>query len=127
MSPMSTEQIVTIMVAIFASSGFWTFLTSWFSRRDDKKCRGDREIELQSKILKGLGHDRICFLGEMYLSRKPEPYITRDEYENLHDYLYIPYKDLGGNGTAEKIMNEVKKLPVKKERRNNYDTSNFIS
>ena len=111
--PMSAEQIATIMVAIFASSGFWTFLTTWIARKDDKKSQGSKELELQSKILKGLGHDRICSLGETYLTRLPEPYITRDEYENLHDYLYIPYKNLGGNGTAEKIMNEIKKLPVK--------------
>lgn len=40
-------------------------------------------------MLKGLGHDRICYLGECYIQRG---YITKDEYENLHDYLYLPYK-----------------------------------
>ena len=40
-------------------------------------------------------------------------YITKDEYENLHDYLYLPYKKLGGNGTAEKIMKEVDRLSLK--------------
>lgn len=43
-------------------------------------------------------------------------YITRDEYENLVDYLYIPYKGLHGNGTAEKIINEVKQLPLKESK-----------
>lgn len=110
---MSTEQIVAIIVAIFASSGFWTFLSNRLSHRDEKRDKEDKEMELQSKMLKGLGHDRICFLGEHYLARQPEPYITKDEYENLHDYLYLPYRDLGGNGTAEKIMKEVDKLPVR--------------
>ena len=60
-------------------------------------------------MMRGLGHDRICSLGEFYIKRG---YITRDEYENLVDYLYIPYKGLKGNGTAEKIINEVKQLPL---------------
>ncbi len=63
-------------------------------------------------MLRGLAHDRICYLGEFYLKNNS---ITKDEYENLHDYLYIPYKELGGNGTAEKIMSDVKKLPLKRE------------
>ena len=35
------------------------------------------------------------------------------EYDNLYNYLYKPYKSLGGNGSAERIMEEVKKLPIK--------------
>ena len=61
-------------------------------------------------MMRGLGHDRICYLGECYIKRGC---ITRDEYENLVDYLYIPYKRLGGNGTAEKVIKEVKQLPLK--------------
>ena len=41
-------------------------------------------------------------------------YITRDEYENLYQYLYKPYKKVGGNGSAEHIMNQVDKLPIGK-------------
>ena len=36
-----------------------------------------------------------------------------DEYDNLKNYLYEPYKKLGGNGTAERVMDEVDKLPIK--------------
>ena len=42
-------------------------------------------------------------------------YITKDEYENLHDYLFVPYEKLLGNGSAKKIMCEVEKLPIHKE------------
>lgn len=33
-------------------------------------------------------------------------------YENLYDYIYLPYKALGGNGTAEKVMKDVDNLPI---------------
>jgi hypothetical protein len=67
-------------------------------------------------MLIGLGHDRICHLGMCYIHRKDsngEAYITKDEYENLYEYLYKPYLKLGGNGSAERIMDEVKKLPIR--------------
>ena len=58
----------------------------------------------------GLAHDRIIELGIIYIERG---WITQEEYENLHDYLYKPYEALGGNGTGKRIMEEVKKLPIK--------------
>ena len=61
-------------------------------------------------MLIGLAHDRILFLGMQYVSRG---FITQDEYENLHDYLYTPYEKLGGNGSAKRVMAEVEKLPIK--------------
>ena len=97
--------IVTIIVAVFASTGFWAFLTYLIQKKHEKDSN-------QGKMLKGLGHDRICHLGTGYIKRG---YITKDEYENLNDYLYTPYVGLGGNGTVEKIMAEVKKLPFKNE------------
>ncbi len=102
-SPMT--MIASIVGAIFASTGFWAFVTYLVQRKDIKESA-------EAQMLKGLGHDRICFLGERYVARG---YITKDEYENLHDYLFIPYKKLGGNGTAEKVMKEVDKLPLEKE------------
>lgn len=62
-------------------------------------------------MLVGLAHDRILFLGMHYVDRG---FITQDEYENLHDYLYVPYEKLGGNGSAKRVMQEVDRLPIKK-------------
>jgi hypothetical protein len=93
--------IGTVVAAIFASTGFWTYINYLTQRKDTK-----------SQMLKGLGHDRICCLGESYIKRG---YITKDEYENLHDYLYLPYKKLGGNGTAEKIVKDVSNLPLREK------------
>ena len=71
-----------------------------------------KDADASGQMLRGLGHDRILYLGESYVKRGD---ITRGEYENLHDYLYKPYIALGGNGTAKKIMEEVEKLPLNKE------------
>lgn len=93
--------IVTVLCSVIASSGFW----AWIQKKDDKKS-------LQSQMLIGLAHDRIVYLGMEYIERG---WITRDEYENLNDYLYKPYKELGGNGSAQRVMVEVDKLPICKE------------
>lgn len=91
-----------ILIAVFASTGFWGLITVVVQRVLERKSDN-------AMMMRGLGHDRICSLGEHYIKRG---YITRDEYENLVDYLYIPYKGLKGNGTAEKIISEVKQLPL---------------
>lgn len=61
-------------------------------------------------MLVGLAHDRIIFLGMQYIERG---WITQDEYENLHEYLYKPYEQMGGNGSAKRIMTEVDTLPIR--------------
>lgn len=94
------QTIVSIIVAVLASSGLWAFLL----KKSDKK-------DAQSEMLMGLAHDRILYLGKSYLERSPT-YITMDEYDNLKNYLYKPYKKLGGNGTAERVMDEIDKLPI---------------
>ena len=97
--------ISTIVIAIFASTGFWAFVTVVYQNKTKKD-------NAEAQMLKGIGHDRICCLGESYIKRG---YITKEEYENLHDYLYLPYKKLGGNGTAEKIVKDVSNLPIREK------------
>ena len=96
---MNTQTIITIICAVLASSGFWAFIT----KRAEKK-------DVRTKMLIGLGHDRIMYLGMKYIERK---YITQSEYENLYKYLYEPYKEMGGNGSAERVMEEVKRLEIR--------------
>ena len=115
MPPFFQSLVSTIIGAIFGGSGvtFLTFLIQRHDRKTDK--RQEEYAELSRKIseiadaVKGQGHDRIIYLGEKYIQRGG---ITRDEYENLHDYIYGPYKALGGNGTAEKVMRDVENLPI---------------
>lgn len=98
MSSSALQMIITIVTSVLASSGFWAFIQKHFDKNDATK-----------RLLIGIGHDRIMALGKQYIQRG---YITADEYENLHDYLYLPYKENGGNGSAIRIMNEVERLPI---------------
>ncbi len=52
-------------------------------------------------------------LGLTYIGRG---WITQDEYENFYVYLYKPYEDLGGNGSVKRLMIEVDKLPIRKDK-----------
>lgn len=62
----------------------------------------------QSDSLMGLDHDRICWLGNKYIQ---QGWISISDMDDFEKYLYRPYKGLGGNGTAEAVMEKLKKLP----------------
>lgn len=91
--------IVTVLCAMFSSTGCWALL----QRRAEKK-------DARTQMILGLGHDRIIHLCKYYIQ---QGYISSDDYENLHEYLFKPYEALGGNGTAKRLMDEVNKLPIK--------------
>lgn len=78
-----------------ASSGFWAFLQKRSEKNDAK-----------TELLVGLAHDRIMYLGTKYIERG---WMTVDEYENLNEYLYVPYTKNNGNGSAKKLMEDLKK------------------
>lgn len=92
--------IATIVCSCLASSGLWALI----QRNLDKK-------DARTQMIIGLGHDRIVWLGLKYIERG---YITQDEFENLSKWLYEPYEKMGGNGSAKRIMDEVRKLPLRR-------------
>lgn len=98
MNSHTIDMFITILISVLSSSGLWAYIQTKYQNKDTK-----------TMMLLGLGHDRIVYLCSKYLEKG---YITYEEYENLYEYLYKPYKALGGNGTAERLMDEVKKLPV---------------
>lgn len=98
------SDLAQILVAIFgsvmASSGLWALIQKRMERKD-----------VRTQLLIGLAHDRIVHLGMYYIDRG---YIMQDEFENLHDYLYLPYQKMGGNGTAKRVMEELSRIPLLK-------------
>lgn len=95
-----TNYIVTIILSVFGSVGFWNFISSRFDKKNN-----------ETDLLIGLAHDRIYRLCGKYLDRGS---ITPAEYDNLM-CIYRPYKKCGGNGTATKLIEQVDQLPMEKE------------
>lgn len=95
------EVILSFLTAILASSGFWMYFMKRMESRD-----------LTKSLLIGLAHDRIIYLCMKYIQRGS---VSKDEYENLCEFLYTPYIKMGGNGSAKRLMNEVDKLPIVNE------------
>lgn len=93
-----TDIILAIFLSVLGSSGMW----AWIMKRSERKSA-------TSRLLLGMAHDRIVYVGKTYLHRG---FLTLDEYEDFMKYLVEPYSEFGGNGLAEKIVNEVKNLPV---------------
>lgn len=90
--------LVSGAFALAASSGFWSFLMVKLNKNN-----------AQTKLVLALAQERIVYNGLKYIRRG---WMTKDEFETLHTYLYLPYKNAGGNGLAEKIMGEVSSLPI---------------
>lgn len=104
---MATETLLGIIGVIFASQGFWT----WLMSRSNNKTAKDR-------IIMGLAYAEICRRAEHYIA---DGEISTDDYKDFEKYLYKPYKEMGGNGTAEKLMKEVEKLPIRKEDNHDHE------
>lgn len=98
--------LISVFGAVMGSTGFWAFM----QKKSEKEYKEKEKDSASNRMLRGLGHVKIMEKGMMYIDRK---YITKDEYEDLFTYLYEPYVALGGNGSAKRIMDEVKKLPIR--------------
>lgn len=97
------EFILAIIAAVFASTGFWTFIQTRLQKKDKRQ-------DALTRLMLGIAHDRIMELSSTYISRG---YILQDEYADFMKYYYEPYLELGGNGSAEQIVeNHVKKLDI---------------
>lgn len=92
------QSILTMFLTVLGCNAFWAFLQS----RSTAKSARDR-------MILGLGHAEIFRVCEKYIHRGG---ITTDEMEDLEKYLYKPYAELGGNGTAAAIVEKCKQLPI---------------
>lgn len=97
------EQAMPIALAIFASTGFWQFVINVYNLHKQKESKYD-------KLILGVAYHIIRQECEGYMVRGE---LTMDEYTDLKKYLYEPYKAMGGNGTCEKLMKEIEKLPIR--------------
>ena len=105
-----TQVAVPVIVALLTSTALWGVVSKVILKRMELAAKRSKADEAERKLLVGLAHDRIIHLGMVYIDRG---YITQDGYENLQVYLYEPYSEMGGNGSAKRVMEEVRKLPIR--------------
>lgn len=88
-----------MILAIIASSGVWTLIQTLVMRKL-------QEDDSSKQALKSLLRDAIYRRCEKALT---DGEVSISELENING-LYIPYHELGGNGTAKKLIEEVNDL-----------------
>ena len=102
MDQRTLELIVTVIITMIGSNGLWAFLQS----KSTHKTASER-------MILGLGHAEIFRVAEKYIHRNG---ITMSELEELEKYLYKPYAEMGGNGTAAAVVQKCRELPFISEQ-----------
>lgn len=92
------EIIVAIVVAIFASTGFWTFVQTVYQQKS-KKNKAERIL------LIGLARSEIIRQGNELIEKAE---VTHQEYKEYEDFCNA-YLELGGNGGGKAKYEEVLK------------------
>jgi len=101
----NADNVVTLLVAVFASTGFWSLVQYVIGIIKEKKGGNSAE----KNLLIALSHDRILTLSKEAIVNG---YISQDDYNNLAQ-MTEPYFEAGGNHLAKKMWEEVQKLPIK--------------
>ena len=105
---MGEQELITLIVAMFASTGFWAFARTVYEPRCEKKREAKNKVNPEliddiRKALLGVMHTMIFSLGHEYLAQDE---ITLEQYDNFF-VLYNPYEKLGGNGTGKRLKDEI--------------------
>lgn len=112
------DLILAVVLAVIGSSGLWTFIQFLITnsrkhkkQKDiaDKLDQHEEEIRQIKAMSLGALYDRAKFLGESYLKRG---WWTMDEYEDYIKYIYKPYHGAGGDGTIDRLVHELEKMPI---------------
>lgn len=106
-----SEEIKDIALAIFVSAGFWTGLWKIVEVLLVHKLNKPK-LTPEVRLLRGIGQLEIVFFG---LQFKRRGYLTPDEYHTIKVEVFEPYTELGGNGLAKKMMDELEELPIQHE------------
>ena len=94
------DHLTQIILAVFASTGFWALVQAIVIKLMDRRSA-------ERAALLGLLHERLVEQCESYLDRG---YATEGEIRDLEEYIYTPYRNLGGNGTGEQMFDKTREL-----------------
>lgn len=104
---MTTELVVTIILAAVGSSGLWKVIDGIIERKAKKKDKADDIRERQRAVNLAILHHLMYQMCEKALLRGK---IYVSEYDDI-SHLSEQYFSEGGNGTGKLLVEEVKKLP----------------
>ena len=109
--------VITLLVGIFGSTGFWTYRTAKrekdsevYKKIDEIELKVDDHIKKMQQMVLGQTYVQIVRTCEYWIERG---WAETDDIRDLEHYLYDPYRAWGGNGTAERLFNQVCELPTK--------------
>ena len=102
---MTTEILVTLIIAVVGSNGLWTFFQFLVSRKKRKITPADIE-EFQNGLC-ALLRNEIVVAHRTYTSIG---YCTIEDKTNISE-MYKAYHNLGGNDIATALKNQIMELP----------------
>lgn len=97
---------MSLTIAILSSSALAALISDVFNIILYRVQKADKKKDASTCILLGLEHDKIVEIGLHYINQK---YVTEIQYNELIKYLWEPYEALSGNGTAKKVIDELKR------------------
>lgn len=104
---MMSPAVQTLCTA-FLTGGGCSIILYILQHHDMAQDKRADKIDKIADAVRGIEHTEIIDKGTQYIDRG---YITPAEFSEIDANLYRPYKALGGNGSAEKMMDALKKLP----------------
>lgn len=101
--------------ALMTIIGLLTYIKKMIDSNHEKnKIESEKNKIKQDFMMMGIQsllYFRICEQAKLYKKRGS---MTRQEYKDL-EYFFTSYSNLGGNGTAKKLFEECKLLPIEEE------------
>ena len=98
---MVVEIFLPIILALIGSSSLWSFIAGLKKK--------NRKLE---ELVRGL---TILVLKDQARYHRAKGEISQDEYRMIFDSVYARYKELGGNGSSERLMTELSNLPTSRK------------
>lgn len=84
-----------------------TLVTYLFTKIRTVKKNTKEDNQLIKEALKSILHNILIVEGQKMLDKG---YCMREDYERISEY-YLPYKALGGNGSAKRMVEQIENLP----------------
>ena len=103
-----STQVMAITGMITGIAAVVALLITIIKKTKEPHERKAQKIELLEEGMLAILHDRLYDLIPQYIA---QGHISHEDYENIL-YLYEPYEKMGGNGTAKRLMEELKKQPT---------------